>query len=66
MNMLRMKVEKRGIKRERILHYNFDSLEYEDMTAIKLFASIKKQLSSEGKTYLWRMKYRRSRAGRKS
>jgi len=53
MNMLRMEVEKRGVSNERILHYNFDSLEYEDMTAKKLFASIKERLSPKSKTYLF-------------
>lgn len=53
MNMLRMEVEKRGVSRERILHYNFDSLEYEDMTAKKLFFAIKEKLSTDGKTYLF-------------
>ena len=53
MNMLRMEIEKRGISRDRILHYDFDSLEYEGMTAKELFTAIKGQLSSEGKTYLF-------------
>ncbi len=53
MNMLRMEIEKRGISRERILHFNFDSLEYEDMTAKKLFVTIKERLSPDGKTYLF-------------
>jgi len=53
MNMLREEVAKRGVSSDRILHFNFDSLEYEDMTAKKLFATIKGQLSTEGKTYLF-------------
>lgn len=53
MNMLREEVEKRGVSPERILHFNFDSLEYEDMAAKKLFVAIKGQLSDEGKTYLF-------------
>lgn len=53
MNMLRMEIEKRGISRDRVLHYNFDSLEYEGMTAKELFTAIKGQLSTEGKTYLF-------------
>lgn len=53
MNMLRMEIEKRGVSQDRILHYNFDSLEYEDMTAKKLFATIKGQLSPDSKTYLF-------------
>lgn len=53
MNMLREEVAKRGVSPDRILHFNFDSLEYEDMTAKKLFTAIKGQLSTEGKTYLF-------------
>lgn len=53
MNMLRMEIEKRGISRDHILHYDFDSLEYEGMTAKELFTAIKGQLSTEGKTYLF-------------
>lgn len=53
MNMLRMEIEKRGIRQEHILHYNFDSLEYEGMTAQKLFSEIKNKLSTEDKTYLF-------------
>lgn len=53
MNMLRIEIEKRTIRRENILHYNFDSLEYEDITAKKLFTMIKGQLSTDGKTYLF-------------
>ena len=53
MNMLREEVAKRGVAPDRILHFNFDSLEYEDMTAKKLFAAIRGQLSTEGKTYLF-------------
>ena len=53
MSMIRMEIEKRGISRERILHYNFDSLEYENMTAKELFSIIKGQLLPGGKTYLF-------------
>ena len=53
MKMLHMELEKRGVSPERILSYNFDSLEYEDMTAKQLFAAIKDQLSADGKTYLF-------------
>lgn len=55
--ILKMVIEElleRGVARERILHYNFDSLEYEELkTATALFVQLKKQLSSEGKTYLF-------------
>jgi len=53
MKMLRMELEKRGVSPECILNYNFDSLEYEDMTAKQLFAEIKAQLVDSGKTYLF-------------
>ena len=53
MKMLRTEVEKRGISADRILSYNFDSLEYADMTAKELFSVIKSHLSSEEKTYLF-------------
>lgn len=53
MNMLRMEIERRGVGRERIFHYNFDSLEYEGMTAKELFSTIKGQLSPLDKTYLF-------------
>lgn len=53
MKMLRTEVEKRGVRTDRILSYNFDSLEYADMTAKELFSVIKSHLSSEEKTYLF-------------
>jgi len=53
MKMLRMELEKCGVNPERILSYNFDSLEYEDMSAKQLFVTIKAQLSNNGKTYLF-------------
>lgn len=53
MTMLRMEIEKRGIPRNRILSYHFDSLEYEDMTARELFSEIREKLSGEGRTYLF-------------
>lgn len=53
LTMLRGEIEKSGVPQSRLLHYNFDSLEYEDMTAKKLFATIREKLSPEGKTYLF-------------
>lgn len=44
----------RGVLSNRILHYNFDSLEYEDIkTAKALFAELKQCLSPDGRTYLF-------------
>lgn len=53
MHMLRMEIGKKGITSDHILHYNFDSLEYEDMTAKELYTDVKKKLASDGKTYLF-------------
>lgn len=53
MKMLRTEVEQRGVRADRILSYNFDSLEYADMTAKELFSLIKSHLSSDEKTYLF-------------
>lgn len=53
LKMLGMEIEKRGVSRERILHYHLDSLEYEDLTAKQLYSMIKGRLSGEGKTYLF-------------
>jgi len=54
LKMLVEELKKRGIEDSRILHYNFDSLEYEDIkTAKALFSEIKQRLSSDGKTYLF-------------
>lgn len=47
-------LKERGISADRILHYNFDSLEHEDIKTSKaLFSEIKQSLSHEGKTYLF-------------
>lgn len=53
MKMLMEEIKNRGISPERIIHYNFDSLEYEDMTAKQLFARLKEQLAEGEKTYLF-------------
>lgn len=53
MKMLCAQIEKQGVSRNRILYYNFDSLEYDGMTAKKLFEAVKEQLSAEEKTYLF-------------
>ena len=55
--ILKMIMEKlnqdRGVPKERIVSYRFDSMEYEDMTAKQMFAELKGRLSSEGKTYFF-------------
>ena len=52
--MLIDEMKKRGIINEQILHYSFDSLEYEDIKNAKtLFEHLKQHLFSEGRTYLF-------------
>jgi len=47
-------LEQRGVNTKHILHYNFDSLEYEDIKTEKaLFSDIKERLAKTGKTYLF-------------
>lgn len=55
--ILRMVVEelkKRGVPEERILHYNFDSMQYEDIKSAKLlYGEVKAKLVSGEKAYLF-------------
>lgn len=54
LKMLIDELKNRGIRDDQILHYSFDSLEYEDIkTAKALFVHLKQHLSSEGRTYLF-------------
>ena len=54
MKMLMEELQNRGIKENRILHYNFDSLEHEDIKTSKaLFAELKTHLVEDEKTYLF-------------
>lgn len=54
LKMLIDKMKERGIHEGQILHYSFDSLEYEDIkTAKALFAHFKQHLFLKGKTYLF-------------
>jgi len=54
LQMIMEELRQRGITKERILHYNFDSLEHEELKSSKaLFTEIKSHLSSEGKLYLF-------------
>ena len=52
MIMERLKTE-RNIPEDRIISCRFDSMEYEDMTAKKIYTLLKDQLSSTGRTYLF-------------
>jgi predicted AAA+ superfamily ATPase len=52
--MLIQELLRRGISKENILHYNFDSLEYENIKTSKaLFAHIKRHLANNAKTYIF-------------
>lgn len=54
LKMLIEEMKSRGIREEQILHYSFDSLEYEDIKEAKeLFVHLKQHLFSKGKTYLF-------------
>lgn len=54
MKMLMKELQNRGIEEYRILYYNFDSLEHEDIKTSKaLFAELKSHLAEEEKTYLF-------------
>lgn len=52
MIMEKLKTE-RKIPKERIISCRYDSMEYEDMTAGQMYARLKRQLSPEGRTYLF-------------
>lgn len=54
LRMLMEEMKKRGVRDDQILHYSFDSLEYEDIkTAKALFTHLKQHLCPEGRTYLF-------------
>lgn len=54
LKMIVEELKKRGIAEERILHYNFDSMQYEDIkTAKLLYEEIKARIVLGGKTYLF-------------
>lgn len=52
MIMEKLKTE-RSIPAERIVSCRYDSMEYADMTAKQMYAQLKAQLSTNGKTYLF-------------
>ena len=55
--ILKMIMEKlhneRGIPKEQIVSYRFDSMEYEDMTAKQMYEELKGRLCKNGRTYLF-------------
>ena len=54
LKMIVKELKKRGVPEERILHYNFDSMQYEDIkTAKLLYEEVKAKLVSGQKTYLF-------------
>jgi len=53
LKMVMNELIERGVPQEHILAYSFDSLQYEDMTAKKLYDEVKVRLVQSGKTYLF-------------
>lgn len=55
--ILKMIMEKlqseKGISKEQIVSYRFDSMEYEDMTAKQMYTELKSRLYENGKTYFF-------------
>ena len=45
--------KERGVPKEQIVSYRFDSMEYEGMTAKQMYQELKSRLSPNGKTYLF-------------
>lgn len=53
LQMIMERLRVRGVADGAILHYRFDSMEYEDMTAKQMYAEIKGRLAPHGTTYLF-------------
>ncbi len=53
MKMLMEEVRKKGVSDDRIIHFAFDSLEYEGLTAKELFSDLKEKVQGEERTYLF-------------
>jgi len=54
LKMIAEELRKRGVPDERILTYNFDSMQHEDIkTAKLLYEAVKQKLSPDSKTYLF-------------
>lgn len=55
--ILKMIMEKlhkeKGVPKERIISYRFDSMEYEDMTAKQMYTELKSRICPEGRTYFF-------------
>ena len=65
MKMVMNELQNRGIEKQRILHYNFDSLEHEDLKTSKaLYTELKPRLSEDKKPIYFWMKSRKSSHGK--
>ena len=53
MQMIMEELQKRGVNKDRIVSYRFDSMEYEGLTAKQLYEMLKAKLSTTEKTYLF-------------
>lgn len=53
LQMIMEKLKEQDVPTERIVHYRFDSMEYEDMTAKQMYQELKSCLSDYGRTYLF-------------
>lgn len=55
--ILKMIMEKlhkeKGVPKERIISYRFDSMEYEDMTAKQMYTELKSRICPEGRNYFF-------------
>lgn len=53
LKMVMNKLAERGVPKDRMLSYRFDSMEYDEMTAKQMYEEIRGRLSSYGRTYLF-------------
>lgn len=54
LKMIVEELKKRGVSEERILHYNFDSMQHDEIkTAKLLYEEVKARITSDEKTYLF-------------
>ena len=65
MIMERLKTQ-HNIPEERIVSCRYDSMEYEDMTAKQMYTQLKERLSPDEKPICFSMRFRKSRAGKRS
>ena len=53
LKMIMERLLERGVPKDRIISYRFDSMEYEDMTAKQMYTELKGKLCPEGRTYFF-------------